>query len=363
MTKLQIIFILISLSFIYITIRAYKKQKIWLGTFCFFFAGFTALFILSFKITWLNAIGLTFWLNRWAELIVYFSIIILFYISFHIINLISKNTYDLTRYISTITINTSYSENKENIKKRKNTTELDDFIFNIRVYNEGIVLKENIKKLINYGIKKYIFINDWSKDDSLEILEEIKKEHPECLMIILSHPINRWGWAANRTWYTFIKTYYKQLQIKRIVGFDPDGQMDIKDLATFQKTIKSHPEKKIFLWSRFIKGGSTYNMPFSRKIILLISKIITRLFYGIKVSDPHNWYRIYSLDALKQIEITADWMHYANQINEQIGKYKIPFIEVPVHIHYTEYSLTKGQKNKNSFNLWWKMIYDKLFSN
>jgi hypothetical protein len=37
------------------------------------------------------------------------------------------------------------------------------------------------------------------------------------------------------------------LGIKWIVGFDPDGQMDIKDLERFQKTMKEHKNADLFL--------------------------------------------------------------------------------------------------------------------
>ena len=38
-----------------------------------------------------------------------------------------------------------------------------------------------------------------------------------------------------------------------MVGFDPDGQMDIKDMLAFQKAILKHPEADLFWGSRFIK--------------------------------------------------------------------------------------------------------------
>jgi hypothetical protein len=74
---------------------------------------------------------------------------------------------------------------------------------------------------------------------------------------------------------------------------------------------------------------------------LFISKIVTRIFYGTKVSDPHIGYRVISLPALRKINLTSDGMHYANELNEQIKKFKMKYEEVPVHIRYTEYSLGK----------------------
>ena len=104
-------------------------------------------------------------------------------------------------------------------------------------------------------------------------------------------------------------------------------------------------------------------MPPLRKVILSISKLVTRVFYGSEVSDPHNGYRVISLSALRKIILTADGMHYANELNEQIQKLDFHYVEVPVHIRYTDHSLTKAhrQKNSNSIKLAVEMIYKKLF--
>jgi len=362
MSKLQLVLLIASIAFIYLAIRAYKRRKIGMLAFCFFTLCWCAVAVFSLKIEWLNAIGITFWLNRWADLIVYFSIIVLFYIIFHLLNIISKNWFDLTRLISTSAINKAYEESKEQILHRENTKELDDYIFNIRVYNEAKVLWKTIDELVEYWVKKMVFINDGSRDNSLAILQEKKEQYPKCLFIIISHTINRWGWAANKTGYTFIKKYAKELNIKRVVWFDPDGQMDINDIKNFQKAMAENKDADLFLGSRFIKGAKYYNMPTSRRVILWLSKIITRVFYGVKVSDPHNGYRVYTLPALEKIEINADWMHYANEINEQIAIHKLKFVEVPVNIRYTDYSLWKGQKNSNSWKLGLEMIYQKFFS-
>jgi hypothetical protein len=117
----------------------------------------------------------------------------------------------------------------------------------------------------------------------------------------------------------------------------------------------------LYLWSRFLEGAKTENMPAFRRFILFISKLVTMIFYGADVSDPHSWYRVVSLPALRKITITADGMHYANELNEQIQKLGFHYVEVPVHIRYTEYSLQKWQKNSNSIKLGMEMIYRKLF--
>ena len=42
--------------------------------------------------------------------------------------------------------------------------------------------------------------------------------------------------------------------------------------------------------------------------------------------------------------LTADGMHYANELNEQIKRHHMKYREVPVHVKYTEYSMNNPMK-------------------
>lgn len=361
MTKLQLLLIIVSIAFLILSFRVYKRKKIWLPTFALFFFWSCIVGIFAFRIEWLNAIGITFGLNRGADLIVYVSIILLFYLIFYLLNIVSKSWRDLTSLISTLAIQQAFQDTEEQILNWENSTYWDDFVFNIRVYNEEKMLAQVIDEMLKFWVRKFVFVNDGSKDNSLSILKRKKEEHPDVLFIIISHTINRgWG-AANKTWYEFIKKYADLLQVKRFVGFDPDGQMNIEDMLCFQEALKEYPNVDLFLWSRFILWAKTFAMPRTRKIILMISSLVTWILYGVKLSDPHNGYRVIRISALKKITLQADGMHYANEFNEQIGTYKLSFVEVPVYIRYTEYSLSKGQKNSNSIKLGFEMLYKKFF--
>ncbi len=329
-----------------------------------FFFGSAVIIVFALDQTLLNNFWMFFGIARWADLLVYIALVVLAYFYISLINSHTKDKYELTRLITHLSIDKAYKLEKENIENYKNTTEKDDFIFNIRVYNEWNVLWNVIDEIVKAWFKKLVFINDWSKDNSLQILNEKKKQYPNCLFIILSHTINRWWWAANQTWYKFIQKYANELQAKRFVWFDSDWQMDIKDMEIFISEIKKTNGKfDAYLGSRFIQWWKAENIPFFRKIILAISRFVTVLFYSAKMSDPHNWYRVIQINSFKKIQIMADGMHYANEVNEQIKKHKIKYKEVPVHIRYTQYSLWKShsQKNSNSIKLAIEMIYKKIF--
>ena len=362
MSLLSFLIIVVSVIFLFFWIDLYKRKKANI-LHLIIFAWWAALLIF-FAINWeaLNKFWAIFWLARWSDVIVYAAIVILAYFYIGSINSQTKDKQELTRLVSAIAIHKAYEDTKDKIKNYKNKDQKDDFVLNIRVYNESKMVWKVIDEVIAAWFKKLVLINDGSKDNSLQILQEKQKQYPDCLIIILSHEINRGGGAANQTWYKFIQDYADEMKVKRFVGFDSDWQMDIKDMENFIKHINQDKWMYgAYLGSRFVEWWTAENIPTSRKFILSISRFVTRLFYWIKVSDPHNGYRVIDINEFRKIKLTADWMHYANEVNEQLKKNKIKYKELPVHIRYTDYSLQKWQKNSNSIKLAIEMIYKLIF--
>ncbi len=351
-------------------IDLYKRKKMNVLHFIVFFLwwGMLVLFGLNQKL--LDAFGGFFGLARGADLLVYISIVLLFYFYIDLLNKHTKDRFQLTRLISQDAIWKGYLINQETIQWRSNQHPKDQFVFNIRVYNEEEAIGKVIDEVIAHGFSKIVLINDGSSDNSLSVLEKKRKQYEDKMIIVLSHTINRGGGAANQTGYNFIKKYGDEMKVNRFVWFDADGQMDIKDMDTFIQRISQNEKlgldlesKKpsVYLGSRFVGWGKAENIPTLRKIILFIAQIVTKIFYWASMSDPHSWYRVLSLESLRKISLTSDGMHYANELNEQIKRNRLRYEEVPIHIRYTDYSLQKWQKNSNSLRLAMEMIYRKIF--
>jgi polyprenyl-phospho-N-acetylgalactosaminyl synthase len=358
--------------FVLFGIDLYKRKKMNILHFIVFFLWWGLVIMFGFNQTLLDQFGKFFGIARGADLLVYISLILLFYFYIDVLNKHTKDKFQLTRLISQDAIRKGYLVNQEFLQQRVNTNEKDQFVFNIRVYNEEEAIGKVIDEIISYGFSKIVLINDGSSDNSLSVLEKKRKQYPDKMLIVLSHTINRGGGAANQTGYNFIKKYGDEMKVRRFVGYDADGQMDIKDMDIFMKRI-SHNEKfgldlenkkpSVYLGSRFIIGGKADNIPLFRRMILFIAQIVTKVFYGASISDPHNGYRVMALASLRKISLTSDGMHYANELNEQIKRNKLRYEEVPVHIRYTDYSLHKWhrQTNSNSLKLAAEMIYKKVF--
>ncbi|MEA4812726.1 MAG: hypothetical protein VB108_09170 [Anaerolineaceae bacterium] len=85
--------------------------------------------------------------------------------------------------------------------------------------------------------------------------------------------------------------------------------------------------------------------------------LITRIINKIPVTDIHNGIRAFSRKVAGEIEITHDGMSHASEILSIIHQKKLDFIEVPVRVSYSTYSLAKGQNMLNGVNILWDLFF------
>ena len=222
----------------------------------------------------------------------------------------------------------------------------------VRVYNEEKVVKDTLENLYHTWYKNILVVNDGSTDDSKQILQEFWDK-----IILLHHFQNRWGGAALETWFEYLRRYSKT---KYVCTFDADGQHNIDDLQNFISLLEKQQDIDIVLWSRFIQKTHT-NVWFVRKMILKWGIIFTYFISNIKLTDSHNWYRVFRTPILNDIQLKMDDMSYASEMMDIIATKNLKFKEVPVNILYTEYSKAKWQKSINAVNIALKTIWYKFF--
>jgi hypothetical protein len=95
------------------------------------------------------------------------------------------------------------------------------------------------------------------------------------------------------------------------------------------------------LGSRFL--GSAACLPPARRLLLRLATWFTRLTTGLQVTDTHNGLRAMTRRGASAIVLHQNRMAHASEILHQIAESKLKYVEVPVTIDYTAYSLSKGQ--------------------
>lgn len=173
--------------------------------------------------------------------------------------------------------------------------------------------------------------------------------------VVLRHAVNRGQGAALMTGIRFALRSDPDV----VVSFDADGQHDPADLPAVVAPVLAG-RADIALGSRFL--GRAEALPASRRCVLWAGILFTRAFSGVRLSDVHNGLRAWSCRAASELTISLDGMAHASEILDQIRLHGWRFVEVPVTVRYSDYSLAKGQSGFNSIRIVVELILQRWFS-
>jgi glycosyltransferase involved in cell wall biosynthesis len=200
----------------------------------------------------------------------------------------------------------------------------------IGAYNEGPCIAEVVRELIAQ-YPNVVVVDDGSEDDTAQRA----RAAGAC---VLTHFVNRGQGAALQTGITYALAQGAEF----IITFDADGQHDVADLAALVSPI-ARGEAEISLGSRFLSVRE--KIPATRRLILFLAVLFMRVTSRVRLSDAHNGLRAFSRRAAHMLDLKLDRMAHASEIVDQIVASGLPYVEVPVRIRYTDYSLKKGQKS------------------
>jgi polyprenyl-phospho-N-acetylgalactosaminyl synthase len=171
--------------------------------------------------------------------------------------------------------------------------------------------------------------------------------------IVLRHMVNLGQGAALQTGITFAL----QKSADYIVTFDADGQHNSTEIELLLSTLCSSGAD-VALGSRFL--GKSIGMPASRRILLRLATWFTYLTAGLKTTDAHNGFRAMTRRAAQQINLRENRMAHASEIIHEIADHKLSWIEVPVTISYTGYSINKGQRVGGAIDIVVELLVRKI---
>jgi polyprenyl-phospho-N-acetylgalactosaminyl synthase len=215
----------------------------------------------------------------------------------------------------------------------------------IAAYNEQRRIGAVVDDLLKTA-KNIVVVDDGSRDDTAG--EVLKRP-----VWLARHTVNLGQGAALQTGITFAL----QRQAEYIITFDADGQHCVSDLPRLIEPLTA-AGADFALGSRFL--GTAQGIPWSRKVILRMAVLFTRVFSGISLTDAHNGLRAMTRRGAQQIHITMNRMEHASEIIDQVARSGLNYVEVPVTIRYTAESLAKGQKTSAALRLGIKLLLEKV---
>jgi polyprenyl-phospho-N-acetylgalactosaminyl synthase len=198
----------------------------------------------------------------------------------------------------------------------------------IPAFNEGPVISRVVSevKRASYAV---VVVDDGSSDATAE-------EARAAGAGVIAHPFNLGQGAALQTGIDYAVAQGAEV----IVTFDADGQHRVSDIARLAEALVEE-QADFALGSRFL--GQAPNLPPLRRLLLHAATAFTRLSTGLQVTDTHNGLRAMTRRAAAAIRLRQNRMAHASELLSQIAASGLRYVERPVTIEYTAYSLAKGQ--------------------
>ena len=199
----------------------------------------------------------------------------------------------------------------------------------IAAYDEARSIGRVLAELASLPYR-VVVVDDGSTDTTAEIAAGAGAE-------VLRHPINLGQGAALQTGID----YALLRGASHVVTFDADGQHRADEIAALLAALSAY-DADFALGSRF--RGAAVDLPPLRRLMLRAATLFTRATTGLDVTDAHNGLRAMTRRGAGRIRLRQNRMAHASEILHQIAASGLRYVEVPVTIQYSRYSLAKGQR-------------------
>jgi glycosyltransferase involved in cell wall biosynthesis len=206
----------------------------------------------------------------------------------------------------------------------------------VPAFNEAQAIASVLADLRRTGYQ-IVVVDDGSADATAELAMQAGAT-------VVRHPVNLGQGAALQTGIKFALLQGANF----IVTFDADGQHRVDEIATLLSALVLH-RADFALGSRFL--GRAANMPTSRRLLLQAAISFTRATTGLAITDAHNGLRAMTRLGAQTINLRQNRMAHASEILDQIAASGLKYVEVPITIEYSSYSLGKGQRSSAAVDI------------
>lgn len=221
----------------------------------------------------------------------------------------------------------------------------------VPAYNEAQVICSVVKKMAavidtsNHYTYEIVIINDGSRDATAQ-------EASKTSATVINHILNSGAGGATLTGLS----YARQNNFDIAITMDADGQHAPEDVLEGIKQL-SKLNADLLIGSRLINNKG---MSKTKVIGNTGLSVVTKLLFGVYVTDSQSGLRAYSRRAIDELDWKSTGYEFCSEMIWRAEQSDLSIAEYPIQAIYTDYSRSKGQNNWNGINIVKRLLKQRL---